>query len=151
MKYLSIGLLVLLCHFSVSANQQSEKDLITQVVKNYLIAQHKIQEPLMDGALHEKLKKRTYWKANTGDEFIMETSRNTMLLVAKNYNKSGTKFPNSPRVEVQVFDIDERVASVKLTADDWIDYMHLVKTESGNWKILNVLWQYHDTSKHISK
>jgi len=81
----------------------------------------------------------------------METSRNTMLRVAKNYNKSGTNFPNSPRIEVEIFDIDERVASVKLTADDWIDYMHLVKTESGNWKILNVLWQYHDTSKHISK
>jgi len=143
--------MVLLCHFSVSANQQSEEEHITQVVKNYLISQHKVQEALMDGALHKKLKKRTYWQSNTSDEFIMETSRNTMLRVAKNYNKSGTNFPNSPRIEVEIFDIDERVASVKLTADDWIDYMHLVKTESGNWKILNVLWQYHDTSKHISK
>jgi len=60
MKYLSIGLMVLLCHFSVSANQQSEEEHITQVVKNYLISQHKVQEALMDGALHKKLKKRTY-------------------------------------------------------------------------------------------
>jgi len=151
MKYLSIGLMVLLYHFPVSANQQSEEVLITQIVKNYLVAQHKIQEKLMDGALHEKLAKRTFWQSNSGDEFIMETSRNTMLHVARNYNKSGTNFPIPPRIEVKVFDIDKRVASVKLIADDWMDYMHLVKTESGDWKILNVLWQYHDINKHVSK
>lgn len=151
MKYLSTGLLLLFCHLPALANQQSEEVLITQTVEKYLISQHKVQEQLMDEALHEKLAKRTYWRSRTGDEFIMETSRNTMLRVAKSYNKSGSKFPNPPRIDIEIFDIDQRAASVKLTADDWIDYMHLVKTESGNWKILNVLWQYHDTNKHISE
>ncbi len=104
----------------------------------------------MDEALHDRMAKRTYWLDNSDKEFIMETSRETMLSVARNYNKDGIRFLDSPRIQVDIYDIDQRVASVKLTADDWIDYMHLVKTESGQWKIINVLWQYHDVSKHKS-
>lgn len=38
-----------------------------------------------------------------------------------------------------------RAASIKLIADEWIDYMHLVKL-NGSWKIINVLWQYNHVS-----
>lgn len=47
--------------------------------------------------------------------------------------------------------MDQRAASVKLTADEWIDYMHLYKNDRNEWKILNVLWQYHDVNRHVSK
>nr|WP_310741892.1 hypothetical protein [Pseudoalteromonas sp. SG41-6] len=40
---------------------------------------------------------------------------------------------------------------MKLTVDDWIDYMHLYKNENKEWKIINVLWQYHDPKKHSSQ
>lgn len=104
----------------------------------------------MDRALHAEMKKRTYWKKGAAPEHVMETSRETMLWVAENYNKDGTAFPKNPRKQVQILDIDGRVASVKLTADDWIDYLHLMKTEDGTWQIINVLWQFHDQSKHVS-
>lgn len=81
----------------------------------------------------------------------METSFDTMVWVAENYNKKGDKFSKSPNVDIKVLDIDNRAASIKLTVDDWIDYMHLYKNEAGQWKIINVLWQYHDESKHTSK
>ena len=80
----------------------------------------------------------------------METSYEFMVRLAGFYNKNGDKFPDSPKKEVDILDIDGRVASVKLTVDGWIDYMHLIKTESGEWKIVNVLWQYHDQTKHSS-
>ncbi len=151
MKYIISFLLVICCNSQVYGKEETDVVLITQAVKNYIIAQHETNETPMDKALHEKLAKRTFWKNSQGSEFIMETSRQTMLKVAKNYNENGTQFPKSPRIDIEVFDIDQRVASVKLTADDWIDYMHLIKTEKGQWKILNVLWQYHNVNKHISK
>jgi len=106
---------------------------------------------MMKRGLHKKLAKRTYWKDKEGSEFIMETSYDTMVWVAQNYNKNGDRFPAKPLVNIKVLDIEQRVASVKLTADDWIDYMHLIKTAEGRWKIINVLWQYHDIKKQSSK
>ncbi|WP_445357111.1 hypothetical protein ACJJIC_12855 [Microbulbifer sp. ANSA002] len=79
------------------------------------------------------------------------TDYETMVWLAENYNKEGDKFTESPRVDINILDIDNRVASVKLTVDDWIDYMHLYKNDKNNWKIINVLWQYHDTKRHINK
>jgi len=125
-----------------------DKQAIIQVARDYIVSQHKSLEDPMDRALHPKLAKRTYWQAKDGNEFVMETSRETMLKVAKNYNRKGDKFPESPRIDIKVLDIDQRIASVKLSADDWVDYMHLMKNKQGQWHIINVLWQYHDISKH---
>nr|WP_310734239.1 hypothetical protein [Shewanella sp. SR44-3] len=31
-----------------------------------------------------------------------------------------------------------------------MDYLHLYKNDQNEWKIINVLWQYHDETKHSS-
>ncbi len=115
---------------------------------SYIEAQHTPNAPRMEEALHPRMVKRTFWKyKQTDQEHVGETSAEFMVLLAANYNKDGDKFPPNPRKEVKLLDVSERTASVKLTADEWIDYMHLVKV-NGSWKIINVLWQYHDVSRH---
>lgn len=42
--------------------------------------------------------------------------------------------------EVTILDRYENVASVKIIASDWIDYLHLAKVD-GRWVIINVLWE----------
>jgi hypothetical protein len=146
-------LLLSLSVTNVQAHSMSDKDAkdivaIKQAALNYIESQHDAAPEKMEQALHRSLAKRTYWKKAAGKEEILETNYLSMLQVAKNYNKSGTKFPQQPLKAVQVLDLDKRVATVKLTADEWIDYMHLVKLDDGQWKILNVLWQYRDISRH---
>jgi len=70
-----------------------------------------------------------------------------MILLAETYNEAGDKFPENPQKEVIILDIFDKTASVKLIADDWIDYMHIVKL-NGRWQLVNVLWQFKDSSKH---
>jgi len=70
-----------------------------------------------------------------------------MIILAERYNKNGDKFPPQPKKEVKLLDVSDRTASVKLSADEWIDYMHLVKI-NGQWKIINVLWQFNDSARH---
>ncbi|WP_340679618.1 nuclear transport factor 2 family protein [Paraglaciecola sp.] len=137
--------------FSSVVMADTDNENVKRAVLDYIESQQKVKPDLMKRALDKKLAKRTYWKSKDGSEFIMETDFETMVWVAENYNKDGDKFPSSPRVDINILDIDNRVASVKLTVDDWIDYMHLYKNERNEWKIINVLWQYHDTSKHSSK
>ncbi len=42
--------------------------------------------------------------------------------------------------EVTVLEVHGRMASVKLEAAAWIDYMHLAKF-NGRWVIVNILWE----------
>jgi len=65
----------------------------------------------------------------------------------QSYNRDGDKFPATPRKTVEILDVQASVASVKLTADEWIDYMHLVKI-NDQWTVINVLWAYHDQDLH---
>lgn len=137
--------------FASGKATEQDKAAVIQATRDYIVSQHKSVEALMARALHPKLAKRTYWQGKDGQDFIMETSRATMLNVAKNYNRNGDKFPPSPRIDIKVLDLDQRIASVKLSADDWVDYMHLIKNQQGQWKIINVLWQYHDITKQKSR
>ncbi len=138
--------------FTAGAKEsKNDQTAVIQAARDYIESQHKSSKEQMGRALHPKLTKRTYWKAKSGSEFVMETSREAMLNVAENYNLKGDKFPQSPRIDIKILDIDQRIASVKLSADDWVDYMHLMKNQQGHWQIINVLWQYHDINKHSSK
>ena len=137
--------------FSALGAAQDDHPAIQRAVRDYIESQHKAEPELMQRGVDKELAKRTYWQAADGTEFIMKTDFDSMMKVAKTYNMDGTKFPKVPRVEIKILDVDNRVASVKLTADEWIDYMHLYKTDRNEWKILNVLWQYHDSKRHSSK
>jgi hypothetical protein len=44
------------------------------------------------------------------------------------------------RMDVRVMDVFGDTASVRVDADAWMDYMHLVRWK-GEWKIVNVLWE----------
>ncbi|WP_299942440.1 nuclear transport factor 2 family protein [uncultured Microbulbifer sp.] len=145
-----IVVLLAVLSFSISANTLNDSEHIHRAVLDYIESQHKVRPDLMERSLDNKLAKRTYWRAKDGTEFILETDFDTMLKVAETYNKDGNRFPPSPKVDIQILDIDKRVASVKLTVDEWIDYLHLYKNKNKKWKIINVLWQYQDTKKHGS-
>lgn len=117
-------------------------------VLDYIESQHTPNPAQMDRALHPRMVKRTFWKdKQTGKDYLRETTAESMILLAESYNKNKDKFPAVPKKEVRFLDISDRTASIKLIADEWIDYLHLVKL-NGSWKIINVLWQYHDTARH---
>lgn len=147
-RYGFIIVIIALSFYAVASNK--EKPAIERAVKDYIESQHNVLPEMMARGIDESLAKRTYWRSSEGNEFIMESSYDDMVSLAGFYNKDGNKFPAAPKIEIEIYDIDKRVASVKLTADDWIDYMHLYKNEQGQWKVLNVLWQFNDISAHAS-
>lgn len=149
-RFLMLSILAMSPMFAL-AGDPSDSPAIERAVLDYIESQHKADPALMRRGLDEQLAKRTYWQAADGTEFIMKTDFETMLQVAKTFNKDGTKFPNPPRIDIKILDVDNRVATVKLIADEWIDYMHLYKNQRNEWKIINVLWQYHDAKRQVSK
>ena len=135
---------------SIVAGAQTKQDTvaITRAALDYLESQHVPNTKQMEQCLHPRLVKRTFWKdKSTKKDYLSEYFAENMVLLAEKYNAKGDKFPAQPRKDVKLLDVSDRTASVKLVADDWIDYMHLVKL-NNEWKIVNVLWQYNDSSKH---
>lgn len=145
---LSLTLILLLTNSIIFGQTKQDSLAIKQAALDYIESQHKPNPSQMERALHPRMVKRTFWKDKaTGKDYVRETTTESMVLLAESYNRNGDKFPSSPRKEVLFLDVSERTASVKLIADEWIDYMHIVKI-NGNWKIINVLWQYKDTKQH---
>lgn len=147
-RFLFLSLVFILKGNAIFGQTQQDSLAIKQVALDYIESQHNLNPSQMERALHPRMVKRTFWKDKaTGKDYLRETTTESMILLAESYNKNGDKFPASPKKEVILLDVSERVASVKLVADDWIDYMHIVKI-NGTWKIVNVLWQFNDVGQH---
>ena len=137
-----------LCTISVMKKKKKDTLEITQVALDYIESQHNVNPAQFERAAHPRMVKRTFWtNKTTGKEYLRETFTDAMILLAETYNKDGDRFPENPKKEVVILDIFDRTASVKLIADDWIDYMHIVKL-NGKWQLVNVLWQFNDASSH---
>lgn len=148
MKHIILYLIFFSAYQNVSAQTKQDSLAIKQAALDYIESQHQPNPAQMERALHPRMVKRTFWNDKaTGKDYVRETSTESMVLLAESYNKKGDKFPAVPKKEVKFLDISEKTASLKLIADEWIDYMHLVKL-NGAWKIINVLWQYNDIKQH---
>lgn len=129
---------------------QSAQDSIDikRVALAYIEAQHEPNPKLMESALHPRLVKRSvFTNKSTQKQYVSEYFTENMIILAESYNAKGDKFPKNPKKEVKLLDVSAVTASVKLIADTWIDYMHVVKV-NGEWKVINVLWQYNDVTEH---
>ncbi len=146
---LSFTVLILLSiTMKITAQTKQDSLDIERVTLDYIVSQHTPNGEQMKKALHPRLVKRTFWRDEKSKiEYVRETNAEVMVIVAETFNTDGKHFPKNPKKEVKLLDVSERTASVKLIADEWIDYMHIVKV-NGKWQIVNVLWQYHDATKH---
>ncbi len=148
MKQSLILTLLLLLTFYVKAQTKQDSLDIRRVALDYIEAQHNAKPEQFERAAHPRMVKRTFWThKKTGREYLRESFTDYMVLLSKTYNQDGESFPKTPKKEVIILDVFDKTASVKLIADGWIDYMHIVKL-NGTWKIVNVLWQFNDSKRH---
>ncbi|MEM9325785.1 MAG: nuclear transport factor 2 family protein [Bacteroidota bacterium] len=137
-----------LCSYVTHGQTRRDSLEIRQVALDYIESQHNVNPEQFERAAHPRMVKRTFWThKGTGKEYLRETTTESMVLLAASYNKEGDQFPADPRKEVIILDIYDKTASVKLIADDWIDYMHIVQL-NGQWQLVNVLWQFNDSADH---
>ncbi|WP_420320044.1 nuclear transport factor 2 family protein [Flagellimonas sp.] len=130
------------------AQTQQDSIEIKQVALDYIESQHHVKPEQFERAAHPRMVKRTFWTdKSTQKEYLRETFADAMILLAETYNTKGDKFPENPKKEVIILDIFDKTASVKLIADEWVDYMHIIKL-NGKWQLVNVLWQFNDSSLH---
>ena len=121
---------------------------IRRISEGYLIALQKMDPILMAEVMSDSLNKITIgYDRNLRKEFPRATTYNQMIAFANDWNKANNKFPFKPNNNVEILDIYNRIASVKLISDNWVEYLHLIKLD-GRWEIINLIWQHKNIGRY---
>ncbi len=117
-----------------------EEKAIKQTVLNYLEAWYQGEPERGVQSLHPDLAKRivlTHQESGGDTLDNMSAAR----LAERWGSGDGKATPReNQKKEVTVLDVYGGMASVKLEAAAWVDYMHLAKV-NGRWVIVNILWE----------
>lgn len=93
----------------------------------------------MERALHTDLKKRIVQRKPGEAETLQEMTAEQLVQITA--GGGGKQMPDEQkRSDVTILDIYGGMASVKIIAGSWVDYMHIASVD-GEWKIVNVLWE----------
>jgi hypothetical protein len=149
MKRVLLVLLVTLVA-SVSGQAQTtvsdaDKAAIRQTALDYLEGWYEGNAERMERALHPELAKRIMRTNPQGQSRLDQMS--AMTLVQYTRGGGGKNTPKeSQQKDITILDVFENAASVKAVAADWIDYLHVGKS-NGKWVIVNVLWELKPPKK----
>lgn len=144
-----LSLVFMLFAFPVAAQQEAnvDREAVRQAVLDYVEGIYNVQPERIERSVSPNLAKMGFYRPPTETAYRPGRSMAFQQLVeiAKTYNKEGKLRKDAPK-DIQIFDVLDQTATVKLTAEWGIDYMHLAKMD-GKWLIVNVLWQSHPPKK----
>ena len=112
--------------------------LVKQAARDYIDGIYSGDIERVEKALHPDLNKVSPRDIpNTGRTVLAYTTYSVLLETVR--LKIGTLDDTARQVQVNVLNIDNDAANVKITSANFTEYLQLVKQE-GNWKILNILF-----------
>jgi len=124
---------------SASAQTATDSSAIVATALDYIDGFYTSDAERMERALHPELAKRI-----VGDPAGPESHLQNMTaeqLVQATASRGAAGIPEDARREdVSILDIYNNMASVRIDAGLWIDYLHVARW-NGKWKIVNVLWE----------
>ena len=111
---------------------------IYQTAADYYGGYYEANVERISRSLHPDLAKRAIRKDKSGKEFLHHLSKERMLEITK--QGGGSDIPKAKQqCEITILDKYEEIASVKVVAYEYIDYLQLAK-QGGQWLIVNALW-----------
>lgn len=131
----------LLNFISLKAQTTEDSLSIKQTAMNYIYGFYEGNLEHMEKALHPELSKRIIrTDPQSGRQRLDQMSALTLLNITK--AGGGKSIPEDQRIfEFKILDITGNCASVKTVAKGFFDYIHMAKW-NGEWKIVNVLWDF---------
>ena len=93
----------------------------------------------MERALHPELAKRSLEQDAWGAESIRTLTAQEMIEMTAS-GEGTAEDVDDRRIEVEVHDVSENIASATVRCALYVDLLQLVKTHDG-WRIVNVAWR----------
>ena len=123
-----------------------QHEAIKRTALDYIEGWYEGNAERMERALHPELAKRVLmYDPNSKSLKINQMS--ALTLVQRTRDRSGRSVTAADqRRDVTLLDVFGNAASVKVVANDWVDYLHMTHLD-GRWQIVNVLWELNPTAK----
>jgi hypothetical protein len=123
---------------AVVADAAADSAAIRATALDYAEGWYAADGARMERALHPQLAKRIV--SSDGRSYRLG-HMGSAELVSMTSGGGGRDTPaQRRRADVAILDVYGNVASVRVTMDGWIDYMHMARWD-GRWVIVNVLWE----------
>ncbi len=121
------------------AQTNADSIAIEKTALDYIQGYYSGNPERMERALHPELAKRIVRTDENGLSNLEQMDASTLVGIAR--MMAQRPVPEDRWVdEVRILDVFEGVASVRIDAAQWVDYLHLARW-NGEWKIVNVLWE----------
>jgi hypothetical protein len=118
----------------------ADRAAVREAVLDYVNALYNVEPERIGRSVHPELAKRGYSLNKTTGEYVdMKMTFAQLETLAGKWNASRKLRKDAPK-SIVVFEVLDKIATAKLTAEWGVDYFHLAKYD-GKWKIVNVLWQ----------
>ena len=113
---------------------------VEQAARDYIEGWFDGDRSRMERALHPQLAKRSLERDASGAESVRTLTAQEMIGMTAS-GKGRKEDVDDRRIEVEVHDVSESVASATVRCALYVDLLQLLKTREG-WRIVNVAW--HD-------
>ncbi len=137
-------LLLILVTYSLTQAQNSvnsDFEKVTTAANAYIESIYDVDTTKVYKYIDRELfKKGVYYSKKNKVWSVLPMSFNGLVNTAKTFNEDRSLPKNSPKM-VEVLDLQEKIANVKIEAIWGMDYLLLRKDEYGDWKITQILWQ----------
>ena len=141
---LSIITLLLAVPFVVGtavSEENDDREAVRQAVLDYVEGIYNVEPERIERSVSPELAKLGYWRLRDATDYREgRMSFDELVEVAKTWNANGRVDAKEAPKKIEIYDVMDQTATVKLSAQWGVDYMHLAKVD-GTWMIMNVLWQ----------
>ena len=139
-----IAALVLAVPFLVATNaadDAADREAVREAVLDYVEGIYNVEPDRIERSVAPDLAKVGYWRAKDATEYGEgRMTYEQLVKLAGQWNAEGRVDAQTAPKEIEIYDVMDMTATVKLSAHWGVDYMHLAKID-GKWMIKNVLWQ----------
>ena len=144
-SFSTIALLILTFAFNNtkdSIKDHPEYEGVHASLTDYVNGLYLVDSTRIEKSVHKELRKRGYWYNEEQKKYYdnLDMSFEQLRHLSATWNINGESANEDSPKQIDIYDINDRTASAKLTAEWGIDYFHLAKLD-GHWYIMNVLWQ----------
>ena len=135
-----LGLIVVFAPAAMSRTQAAaDREAVRQAGLDYIEGVYNVQPERIERSVHPALVKRGFSRREAGGPYVeMNMTYEQLVNLARTWNKEGKRDTSIKKVEV--LDLLDQSAVVKITASWGIDHMLLGKYD-GRWKINLIQWQ----------
>ena len=134
----SLAFMVLVIVKLAAGQTPDDKAAIRQAALDYIEGWYEGDAVRMERALHKELAKRTIFPGAGTEQFVNLTK--TQMVEATRKGGGKARPADTRNIKVEILDLYRDIANVRTECADFIDYLHLARSE-GQWRIVNVLWQ----------